>query len=1072
MTAKKKRTAMVFHKRKWVRRLGVFLLLVACLTFLLPVAAKYYLTDWLLKNGADHAAIEKLRFNPVAGKLTLGGVTVEAGGKQLLTNSDMVMDIGITSLFGKNIRLQHGHYDNLMIDLEQYEDGSFRVASYTITAINDGAQETEVKSQEDVASAWAFLADELLLKNCTINFKTPDLSISLIVEKAELHKFTTRDGESGGTFTLVGTLNGEKVALDLHTLQVAPSLEIGGKINISGFHFSELEKLLENVLPTFKGIAGLAGDGRFAMSENGGMVADYEGVIDVNGPEIGMDSFYTSAENLNWEGKVRYESPETGPMLVETDGLLSGKNYILELPGSELSNSESLVQLSGKTRVEIDEAVVVKNEGSLLVENSGLELPELSLAEEKLSWKGRVIYDSNREGEGQYVHTDGELELSPLNYLGGGEVPIGAGVNGLHWAGHITYGQQDGGKSSGINFEGVLQGDAVYADLKAQKMLFTQENLVLTSQLDLTFGEKTDISGAGSFQLKNFGMQVEGEDTPMVSLDLLEVEQLQGLGGKNITVEKLNADNLVSRVQGNLPLDIKIPNITLAGFVTEDLVNFRMAELGLQKPEIVSLQNGKELLHFEDINVRNILVGEGGSINSDHVDFNDFVLLGVEDGDDTPGMTLSKARLSGIRWSSDTGFAGESLHFEDLVTTIVRDKEGKINISERLGEMKVNQDGEEAVSENAEPQVEEAAESVAEKTSDTDKEAMPIKLGNVLITGNSNFNFEDFTLAVPFKTDLVFSKFAIDELDSTKPEQKTNILVKGELEKRAPVELTGTLSPFREKMELDLALKLKNYPLTSLSAYTVQSVGTALASGQLQLDTTLAMADDQLDMKNKVLLKKLETKTISKELAEELDNQLPIPLDSALSILRDSKRNINLTIPLSGPVSDLSVGVADILITALSKAIVPAASGYLMYSLGPYGALAYVGMKVGEKMMQVELPPVEFDAGSAVLNVAHNEYLERIGKILQERPETDLQLCPRVASWEFMTEVQIGAVPGQDVAIKEKDRAKLDELGQQRGIAIQEHLVATYAVDKGRLLICETLIETKKETVPALLLQL
>ena len=72
-------------------------------------------------------------------------------------------------------------------------------------------------------------------------------------------------------------------------------------------------------------------------------------------------------------------------------------------------------------------------------------------------------------------------------------------------------------------------------------------------------------------------------------------------------------------------------------------------------------------------------------------------------------------------------------------------------------------------------------------------------------------------------------------------------------------------------------LDLKNYPLSRLSPYTVQAVGTALASGILRLHSKMSLESDYLDLENDVELKKLETKTISPELAAELNNQLPIP---------------------------------------------------------------------------------------------------------------------------------------------------------------------------------------------------
>jgi hypothetical protein len=224
-------------------------------------------------------------------------------------------------------------------------------------------------------------------------------------------------------------------------------------------------------------------------------------------------------------------------------------------------------------------------------------------------------------------------------------------------------------------------------------------------------------------------------------------------------------------------------------------------------------------------------------------------------------------------------------------------------------------------------------------------------------------------------------------------------------------------------------------------------------------------------MNNALLLKKLKTKTISPELAAELNNQLPIPLDSALSLLRDSDENIKLDVPLSGPVDKLNVGISDVLVTALSKAIVPAASGYLMYALGPYGALAYVGMKVGENLLEIKFPPVVFAQQEVTLTPKHVDYLQRIGKILQDRPDGDLQICPTVASWEFMSEEEKAAVQGNVIGVAEGQEKQLKELGQQRAKAVQSYLVKDHGIAVGRLLICTTKIDPKKDAVPGVLLE-
>ena len=142
-----------------------------------------------------------------------------------------------------------------------------------------------------------------------------------------------------------------------------------------------------------------------------------------------------------------------------------------------------------------------------------------------------------------------------------------------------------------------------------------------------------------------------------------------------------------------------------------------------------------------------------------------------------------------------------------------------------------------------------------------------------------------------------------------------------------------------------------------------------------------------------------------------------------------------------------------------------------MYALGPYGALAYVGMKVGEKALQVTLPPVVFAPQEVALTPEHVDYLQRIGKILQERSTADLQICPQVASWEFLTEQEKTEMKGEIIEVDEKKQDDLLELGQQRAAAVQSLLEKDYGIERNRLLLCDTKIETARDAVPVVLLQ-
>lgn len=56
-----------------------------------------------------------------------------------------------------------------------------------------------------------------------------------------------------------------------------------------------------------------------------------------------------------------------------------------------------------------------------------------------------------------------------------------------------------------------------------------------------------------------------------------------------------------------------------------------------------------------------------------------------------------------------------------------------------------------------------------------------------------------------------------------------------------------------------------------------------------------------------------------------------------------------------------------------------------MYTLGPYGALAWVGIKIGEKMLEIKLPRVEFPSGRDELPSDIEDYLSRLVQILHDK---------------------------------------------------------------------------------------
>ncbi|PIE59523.1 MAG: hypothetical protein CSA32_03995 [Desulfobulbus propionicus] len=1098
----KKKTRKPLPKKVLLGGAGVVFLLL--FIFALPLGAKYYVIDWLQKHGAEQAVIDRLGWNPFQGKFWINGVNLIHKGKTVMKQERLDINVDYTSLFSKDVVLSSLRYTGLSIDIEQTSDGGWQIATFTIpaaaekeekTTLPEKAGDTTVQTRQQVRDAWAFLADDVVLTDCEIHYKTPVLDVVVDVESAELERFSTRQGSPAGNLVLKGSINGEPVSIDLHQVEILPTLRLEGKVGINRFDLDTLDALLHDALPFFGGSASLDGEVKFSFGDSG-MDIKYSGSLGIAKADAGSASFRTRAENLGWQGTIHYRMPTDAPMEVITEGTLQGDGYRLQLPSSEMHTSEEQIQLTGTTRVTIGDNVQVEHNGKLAVKAVSLGLPALRTTEDSLLWDGHVRYDSAKahrvktkgklvitamdynmptqhlqlreeqikwQGSIRYqgrngrnnndIRLEGELGLAPVSFEHGKtEEKVTALLKSLGWKGVVSFFQPDDGGSQ-VSADGTLSGEEAEVTMHGKHLSFTEKDVSLAATMELHLGDELHIQGDTSLQAGAFALQQLGKKDPVLTLSTLAVSKIKGLGGKKIAVEGVAAADLGLRVDGGFPLNVTVSAIELGNFFTSDLENFTLDSLALKSPELVSLHNGKDLLSLDDILCSGLKADLSGSASAASVSLNN--LLFLEDGN-KQGAALNQAELKGIRWSGKDGITAADIALDTLSTTIIRTSDGAIHLASQLAAMQKNS-GAEKTKEKQPKEV----------TAATGPMPVTIKLDKVRILRDSLIEFKDHTLKEPYQTSLVIDQFQITNLNSAKPDHKSPFRLSGTLEGRAPVKIEGDIWPFQKDIGIDLSLALRNYPLRNLSPYLTEGAGVGLAGGELKLNSSVLLKKGYLKNTNEFLLEQLETNMVS----DELNKRLPIPLDTALSVLRDNNGNIKLSVPLSGELDKLHVGLADIIVTALEKAVVPALTGYAVYALGPYGALAYAGIKLGEDLLKEKDLPVIFVKREVTLVAQQKKLIDPIGKRMQAETKEDMRICPIVASWEMMDKEQINAVSGRVVPVSPDMRQQLDELGQSRARNIQNYLARNYGIEKDRLLLCTTVIREEKKMLPLVILR-
>ncbi len=166
-------------------------------------------------------------------------------------------------------------------------------------------------------------------------------------------------------------------------------------------------------------------------------------------------------------------------------------------------------------------------------------------------------------------------------------------------------------------------------------------------------------------------------------------------------------------------------------------------------------------------------------------------------------------------------------------------------------------------------------------------------------------HFETAAMQAGHSVPIKVHELSLQALDNSHAEQSSPFLFDAGLGDYGSIRLEGMLSALDPLTSTQLKGEITSLPLPLLSPYSESLIGYELSSGQMDHQFDVIIQEQQLDAKNDIQLRQIKVTSVDTEPTQPL----PIPLDLGLNMLRDSKDNISLKIPLSGDLNDPSVGV-------------------------------------------------------------------------------------------------------------------------------------------------------------------
>ena len=362
------------------------------------------------------------------------------------------------------------------------------------------------------------------------------------------------------------------------------------------------------------------------------------------------------------------------------------------------------------------------------------------------------------------------------------------------------------------------------------------------------------------------------------------------------------------------------------------------------------------------------------------------------------------------------------LAVDGAYSRIVVTPQGKLNVQELIGA--------------TEPDPEPAAQPGPPRPRD-------IRIDRITFA-RSRLNFTDHYIKPNYTADVGELHGSVTKLSSD-PSTRAVVALQGKWDASSPVTIAGSVNPLRGDLFLDVAARGQEIDLTKLTAYSQRYAGYGIKEGRLTLDVKYHVEDGKLEGRNRLVVDQLA-------FGDKVDSPeaTKLPVLFAVNLLKDKNGRIDLELPISGSLEDPQFEVGAVIAQIFSSRIEKAQSSPFALIAGGDGANAD------------ELAYVEFEPGSADLTPAARQKLDRLVKVLDDRPGLKLALAARVddaADVEALTTAlrqrKLAALPKdapRDAREKiEKAAMELPPDARQALLQKRDEQVRSYLVAKGRL---------------------
>lgn len=270
-----------------------------------------------------------------------------------------------------------------------------------------------------------------------------------------------------------------------------------------------------------------------------------------------------------------------------------------------------------------------------------------------------------------------------------------------------------------------------------------------------------------------------------------------------------------------------------------------------------------------------------------------------------------------------------------------------------------------------------AAPAKAEERPKKSGASIPTKIELVRVVHGSA-HFADLSLIFPFAASIKDLNGEIRGL-SSETLARADVRLDGSIQPTGVVRVRGEINPISDDLYTNLDVMFRDLDIPPFTPFSGTYIGRKIDKGKLSLDLKYRVSQQELLGENKIVLDQLELGNVV-----ESPKATSLPVGLAIALLKNTKGQIDLDIPVEGNLDDPKFGIMDVILDALVNIVTKAATA-------PFALLGDLVGVDGD-----ELRHVSFEPGDCEIPPTEQEKLMKLSEALNERSELRIEVRGQV----------------------------------------------------------------------------